>query len=134
MMCECERALHQIDRGTVLRFLIALPIYFIIFMCLPAGTWAWTRGWLFVAVFAGCIVPALLYLQRVNPEVLVARTHYYGGTKTWDKVLLGFFFVAVYAIVPVAALDDARFGWSQLPWWVCGVGYGLFVAGFAVVT
>ncbi|HEY7155328.1 MAG TPA: isoprenylcysteine carboxylmethyltransferase family protein [Gemmataceae bacterium] len=64
----------------------------------------------------------------------VARTRSYEGTKPWDKILLGFFFSAVYAIVPVAALDDGRFHWLPLPWWVCGVGYVLFLVGMGIVT
>ena len=27
------------------------------------------------------------------------------------------------AIFVVAALDDGRFHWLPLPWWLCGVGY-----------
>jgi protein-S-isoprenylcysteine O-methyltransferase Ste14 len=34
----------------------------------------------------------------------------------------------------VAALDDGRFHWYGLPWWVCGVGYGSFIVGFGIAT
>jgi protein-S-isoprenylcysteine O-methyltransferase Ste14 len=114
--------------------LLALPAYFALFMFLPAGTWAWAKGWLFIGAFVGTVAVAALYLWRVNPEVWVARTRSHEGTKRWDKILLGFFFPAVYAIVPVAALDDGRFQWLPVPWWVCGVGYALFLAGMGVVT
>jgi protein-S-isoprenylcysteine O-methyltransferase Ste14 len=114
--------------------LLALPVYFALFMFLPAGTWAWAKGWLFIGVFLGTVAIAALYLWRVNPEVWVARTRSHEGTKRWDKILLGFFFPAVYAIVPVAALDDGRFQWSDLPRWACGVGYVLFLAGMGIVT
>src|SRR6516162_3185797 len=114
--------------------LLALPVYFALFMFLPAGTWAWTKGWLFIVVFLGTLVIVALYLWRVNPEVVVARSSSHKGTKRWDKILLCFIFPAVYAIVPVAALDDGRFHWFPVPLWVCGVGYVLFLVGMGIVT
>src|SRR5262245_7372846 len=116
-----------IDRGRLVVILLALPVYFALFMFLPAGTWAWTKGWLFIGVFLSTVAVAALYLWRVNPEVWVARTRSHEGTKRWDRILLAFFFPPVYAIVPVAALDDGRFHWFPLSWWVCGVGYVLFL-------
>jgi hypothetical protein len=95
-----------INRGRLVRFLLALPVYFALFLFLPAGTWAWTKGWLFIGMFLGTLAVVALYLWRVNPEVMVARTGLHEGTKRWDKILLWFFLPAVYAIIPVAALDD----------------------------
>ena len=129
---------HQPRQGVNKRrlvvFLLALPAYFALFLFLPAGDWAWAKGWLFIGVFLGTLAAVALYLWRVNPEVVAARTGSHEGTKRWDKILLWFFLPAVYAIVPVAALDDGRFHWSPMPLWVCGVGYFLFLAGMGVVT
>src|SRR5205823_851286 len=118
-----------IDKRRLLGALLAMPVYFALFMFLPAGTWAWVKGWLFLGVFLTTVAIASWWLWRVNPEVVAARTRSPAGTKRWDKVLLSFFFAAVYAIIPVAALDDGRFGWLAVPWWVCAVGYTLFLAG-----
>lgn len=125
---------RRIDRRRVVLTLVPMPIFFAVFMFLPAGTWAWTKGWLFIFVFLGVVTLAAMYLWRVNPEVIVARSSSHQGTKRWDKILLIFFLVAVYAITPLAALDDGRFHWFPLPWWVCGVGYVLFLAGMGMVT
>lgn len=122
------------DWARILRFLLALPTYFVLCMFWPAGSWNWGRGWLFVGVFVVTMIAAAVYLRRVNPEILVARTQRHAGTKRWDKILLGFFLAATYAIIPVAALDDGRFHGSRLPWWVCGLGYALFLLGMAIVT
>jgi protein-S-isoprenylcysteine O-methyltransferase Ste14 len=124
---------QRLNRRRVVVFLLAVPVYFALFLFLPAGTWAWTKGWLFIGVFLGTLAVVALFLWRVNPEVVVARSGLHEGTKRWDKILLGFFFPAIYAIVPVAALDE-RFGWSGLSWWACGVGYVLFLAGMGIVT
>lgn len=64
-------------------------------MFLPAGTWAWPKGWLFVLVLLGVISAVLAVLHRVNPEVIVARSRFHEGTKGWDKVLLSFYFPAM---------------------------------------
>ncbi len=129
-----DQKLERLNRRRLALTLVALPVYFALFMFLPAGTWTWTKGWLFIVVFLGTLAVVAFYLWRVNPEVVVARTGFHEGTKPWDKILLWFFLPAVYAIVPVAALDDGRFHWFPVPWWVCGVGYILFLAGMGIVT
>lgn len=120
-------------RHLVLR-LICLPVFIALFMFLPAGTWAWPKGWLFVLVLLGVISAVFLVLHRVNPEVIVARSRIHEGTKRWDKILLCVYFPAMLAVIVVAALDDGRFRWSPVPWWICGVGYALLLAGIGIVT
>lgn len=123
-----------INRRRVALILVVLPLFFVLLMFLPAGTWAWTKGWLFILVLLGIIAGVFLYLWRVNPEVLIARSHTHEGTKRWDKILLGFYFPTVWAIVPVAALDDGRFQWSSVPWWACVVGYALLLVGVGITA
>ncbi len=123
-----------INQRRLIGFLVAVPVYFALFMFLPAGTWAWTKGWLFVGVFLGTLAVVGVYLWRVNPEVVVARTGSQKGTKRWDKILVPILLAVVYAIIPVAALDDGRFHWFPVPWWVCGVGYVLFLVGMGILT
>src|SRR5262249_19410172 len=104
-----------LKKGRVVGFLLALPVYFALGMFLSAGTWAWTKGWLFLGVFLATLAVVALYLWRVNPEVVVARTGLHEGTKRWDKILLRSFLPAVSAILPIAALDDARVPYRQVP-------------------
>ena len=123
-----------INKRRLVGFLLGLPGFFAVFMFLPAGTWAWTKGWLFIGVFLGTLAVVALYLWRVNPEVVVAKSSFHEETNRWDIILLWFFFPAVYAIILVAGLDDGRFHWFPVSLWVCGVGYVLFLAGMALVT
>ena len=58
-----------VDKRSLVAFLLALPVYFALFMFLPAGTWAWAKGWLFIGVFLVTLAVVALYLWRVNPEV-----------------------------------------------------------------
>ena len=123
-----------INRRSLVLRLICLPVFIVLFMFLPAGTWAWTKGWLFVLVVLGVISAVFIVLHRVNPEVIVARSRFHEGTKRWDKILLCLYFPAMSFVVLVAALDDSRFHWFPVPWWVCGIGYALLFAGIGVVT
>ena len=125
---------ERLDRRRLAFHWLATPLVLALLLFLPAGTWAWVRGWLFVLVFLVAFTLAALYLWRVNPEVVVARSRTHRGTKGWDRILLGFWFLAFGAIFPVAALDDGRFHWLPVPWWACGLGYALLLAGVGVVT
>ena len=109
-------------------------LIFLLCLFLPAGNWAWARGWLFFVVVVGTSILITLYLRRVNPDVIAARVNRHEGTKGWDRWLLGILIPAIVSILPVAALDDGRFHWSHVPWWVCGIGYVLLVAGLAGMT
>jgi protein-S-isoprenylcysteine O-methyltransferase Ste14 len=125
---------QQINRRRILLILIALPVYFALFLFLPAGRWTWLSGWLFMAVFVGASVGIFLFLWRVNPEVVIARSQPHEGTQRWDRILLWFLFPTMWSILPVAALDAGRFQWTAVPWWVCAVGYSCLLTGLAITT
>jgi protein-S-isoprenylcysteine O-methyltransferase Ste14 len=92
-----------------------------------------TEGF-FVTLLVGTLVVAGVYLLFVNPEVVVARIRFHRGTKRWDIILLCFLLPAVCAVFLVAALDDRRFHWLPVPWWVRGIGYVLFLVGVGIFT
>ncbi|MCA9174313.1 MAG: isoprenylcysteine carboxylmethyltransferase family protein [Planctomycetales bacterium] len=125
---------HGSHRRRAALWLIGLPSFFVLFMFLPAGTWVWAKGWLFLFILLVVVSAIFLVLRRVNPEVIVARSRFHQGTKSWDKILLSLYFPAMSAVVLVAALDDGRFHWYPIPWWVCGVGYALLLVGIGIVT
>jgi protein-S-isoprenylcysteine O-methyltransferase Ste14 len=85
-------------------------------------------------VFVAASIVITTYLRRVNPEVIAARVNRHKGTKGWDRWLVGFLISLMVSILPVAALDDGRFHWSHAPWWVCGIGYVMLIAGLAGTT
>jgi protein-S-isoprenylcysteine O-methyltransferase Ste14 len=125
---------EKLNRRRLVLFLLADLAFFPLFMFLPAGTWTWDKGWLFILVLLAVSLVASLVLWRVNPEVVVARNNPHQGTKHWDKILLWFLLPPFLAIFPVAALDDGRFHWFPTPWWICAIGYLLLLIGIAVMT
>jgi protein-S-isoprenylcysteine O-methyltransferase Ste14 len=108
----------------------------LIVLCLflPAGTWMWARGWLFLFVLVVASIVGTLYLRRVNPEVIAARINRHEGTRRRDRNLGVIFLTTVMAIPILAALDDGRFHWLPVQWWVCLIGYTFLIAGLAGMT
>src|SRR5947208_13055743 len=103
--------------------LLGIPLFCVVFLFLPAGTVAWCRGWGFLLVCWTMEMSARQYLERTNPALLTARSHiFYPGTKRWDKVLLSILLPVVLTIFPLAAMDNQRFQWSAVPWWLSACG------------
>lgn len=96
----------------------------------PAGTIDWRRGWLTLSLFAILTVFAVGWIRRENPELIAVRQKFQPGTKGWDAVFAPVIIVFFFSIMPVAALDDARFRWAPTPDWVPLIGYALLVAGY----
>ena len=118
----------------ILRIGLALLCY-VLCLFLPAATLAWFRGWLFFFVMMGTMTLVSLYLRRVNPDVLAGRINRHDGTKHWDQHLTRVFLLpAILAILIVAALDDGRFHWFPVSWWVRVLGYALLIGGMVGVT
>jgi protein-S-isoprenylcysteine O-methyltransferase Ste14 len=113
---------------------VATLLILVLFLFVPAGSISWARGWLFLLVVVILLGAAVLYLWRINPEIFTARSRIHPGTKRWDRILLGFLFPAMIAIVPVGALDDGRFHWSRMSWWFVGLGYFLLTMAVAITT
>ncbi len=122
------------DRRRLLVSSVLTLLNFNLCLFLPAGTWAWPRGWLFFSVVVAASIVFGLYLRRANPDVIAARVNRHEGTKGWDRWLLGLLIPAMASILPVAALDDGRYHWHPVPWWACGIGYALVIAGLAGFT
>ncbi len=97
----------------------------------PAGTLDWPRGWIFLGVFCAATAIACIWLWAENPEIFAARRKIHRGAKSWDVVLTLGIILAFSAVLPVSALDDARFRWAPQPDWVVWLGYVLFLAGYA---
>jgi protein-S-isoprenylcysteine O-methyltransferase Ste14 len=96
-----------------------------------AGTLDWWQGWLLLFVSLAVTLVFVPYLWHVNPDLLVARSRF-RFVKRWDKILVCFMIPSLVAVVVVAALDSGRFHWLPVPWWVCAVGYVLFLLAFGL--
>lgn len=115
-------------------YVIVFPLAFAAMLFLPAGTFAWRLGWLFLVVFLALTLAASLILWRLNPEIFDARRRIQPGTKSWDQ-LVASAVIVLFAVVPiVAAFHTVRYGGTVLPGWAIVLGYLLVVVGFATMA
>jgi protein-S-isoprenylcysteine O-methyltransferase Ste14 len=136
MAAECDqpRQPEPIDRHRLIISIISSLLIAVLCLFLPAETWLWFRGWLLLVVLVGASVVITVYLRRVNPDVIAGRVNRSKGTKRWDLILGAFWLPTMLAIPILAALDDGRFHWFPVPWWVCLLGYTFLIAGLAGMT
>ncbi len=100
----------------------------------PAGRLDWLAGWIYVGVVALYFLVSLVYLERVNPEVIEARMRMGKGTERWDIVWGIIFGPILLAIYVVAGLDAIRFEWSAMSPLLWPLGLILFVSGAALFS
>ncbi len=113
-----------------------LFLMFILGLCifLPAGTLSYWQGWVFLAVFAGCVILITAYLIRFDQRLLASRVQA-GPTAETQKSqqllqsLASLFFLALFIIPGL----DYRFHWSQVPPWLSLLSDALVALGFYIV-
>jgi protein-S-isoprenylcysteine O-methyltransferase Ste14 len=104
-----------------------------VILFLPAGTFHYWQGWLFLALFALATWIPTVYLIRTNPAALERRMHAGPGreTRPVQKVISAIAFSSMVALI-VFSVFDHRFGWSAVPATVSVIGDVLVGLGLAV--
>jgi len=98
---------------------------------LVAGTFLWSREWMYLAVLVAGVVSGQLYVARKNPALRKRRRTLGANTKRWDLAWNAFFW-PLMASAPIAAGFEARGGVAPLPVWVLFLGLPLFAAGISL--
>ena len=70
MAAIADQPHEPIDRRRLIISTVSSLLILLLCLVLPAGTWGWSRGWLFLVVVVGASVVDILYLWRVNPDVI----------------------------------------------------------------
>src|SRR5262249_10354343 len=99
-------------------FLWQLAIFLIsaLVVFLPAGTFAWAAGWIFLGIFFGFVFLLSLWLLYRCPELLAERLTFLKPNQTrWDKVFHLLFYTLSPAWLALRPLDTVRWQWSHLP-------------------
>jgi protein-S-isoprenylcysteine O-methyltransferase Ste14 len=124
---------EEIDRSRLVLLGLAKFLFVALLMFLPAGDLGWRKGCIFLLVNLAVTAVFVPYIWRVNPGLLAARSRMHWD-KRWDIILSLIMAATITAIFVVAALDDGRFHWLPIPWWLCGIGYLMFLVGMALGT
>ncbi|BBX45851.1 isoprenylcysteine carboxylmethyltransferase family protein [Mycobacterium cookii] len=122
------KLLGRASLSGVVGILISLALLFV-----PAGTFRYWQGWVFLTVFALATWIPTIYLMRTNPAALERRMHA-GPTKETrpvEKAIIVIAFASLAAMVVVSVLDH-RFGWSVVPQAVSVIGDVLVVLGLTL--
>ena len=97
---------------------------------LPAGTVAYTNGWLLMGLlFVPMLIAGFVMLAK-SPELLRKRldAKEKQGTQKGVVAFSGLMFVGGFVVAGL----DFRFGWSAMPAWVVAVASVLFLAAYAL--
>ena len=125
------------SQSTVLKGLVGLTVAVIVavfawFVLVYASRLGWTLGWIYVCILIASSTINLACMLRWNPELIDRRMRFGKGTKTWDKVWLVLFVLAVIGIYVVVDID-ARNGGSSSPGGMWLLGFAIFVPGWTLV-
>ena len=104
-------------------------LFFLLILFICAGRINYWQGWLYATI---CIMSVLLnsFALRNKGELAEERSEVKSGTKTWDKIIIGFSAVTLIIIYIVAGLDSGRFHWSPgFHWSINAVGVILVLSG-----
>ena len=97
---------------------------------LPAGSLAYTWGWLFMALLFVPMFGAGLVMLAKSPEMLKKRLDV-KEKRSAQKGVVGFSGLIFLAGFVVAGLDY-RFGWSKMPLWVIITASVLFLVAYGL--
>ncbi len=97
---------------------------------LPAGTWAYTYGWLLIGLLFVPMLIAGFVMMAKSPELLKKRLDVKEKQGS-QKGVVGFAGLMFIAGFVVAGLDY-RFGWSDMPAWVVVAASVLFLVAYAL--
>jgi protein-S-isoprenylcysteine O-methyltransferase Ste14 len=99
---------------------------------IPAGTLAWTWGWVYLGLYLLGILVSAFFMLRLNREAIARRAES-AGMKDWDKIVGGLFTLVYFLGIPIVAGLDIRFGWTEaLDLGLHILGGTLFLLGFAL--
>ena len=111
------------------KFLAGLVLVGVL-LFVPAGTFAYWQGWLFIALLFGPMFIAGVVLLLRQPELLRKRldAKEKQGEQKWVVALSGLMFLAMFVVAGL----NYRFQWCLLPDWAVYGASVVFLIGYAL--
>ncbi len=112
---------------------IGLAIVFALALFLPAGTLAWTAGWVFLALFFAFYLSVETWLIQHNPGLAEERLHWSAANqKGWDKIVFPLLLAFPLLWLAFIAFDAERGHWSPVPLWLQWLGAAILLVSFYI--
>jgi len=122
--------MNALYRQAVIQGVLGMA-FFVALVFVPAGTWNYWRGWLFLGVFAASTTALTIYLAKHDSPLLERRLR--AGPqherKPAQRVIVTLVSIAFFAMVILPILDFRR-GVSRVPAWVSVVGNAIIVLSY----
>ncbi len=120
--------LKAIGGFAFLMLVLALALF------IPAGSLSFWQAWVYLAVWAVCVILITLYLVKNDRELLVGRVQAgpVAETQKNQKIIQSLASLCFIALFIVPGLDY-RIGWSSMPPIVSLIADGFVALGFYIV-
>src|SRR5215510_995726 len=120
-------------RQALVESIFGVPV-FLALIFVPARTWSYWQGWLFLAVFGASATSFTIYLARYDRPLLERRLK--AGPQyeqEWSqKIIVSLVFVVFAAVIVLPVLDH-RYGLSPVAPWVSVLGNLVVVLSFLFI-
>lgn len=115
--------------SAVTKFLAGLVLLALLIF-LPAGTLAFTQGWIFMAVLFLPMLMIGIVLALKSPELLRKRLNSKEQENTQKGVVISSLLMFLTGFITAGL--SFRFGWLRLPMWVSVTAAVIFLIGYAM--
>lgn len=126
-----SRGLNKYGRRRIAQVLIHLVIVVAVYL-IAAGRLDLPWVWVYMGLATLSVLVGGFYVMHKNPETINERGRPAEKQPKWDKILISVYFILFAGVYIVAGLD-ARFGWSQVPFWLHSLGVAVTALG-SVIT
>lgn len=115
--------------GVALRIGLGIPFIALI-VILPAGTWNYWQGWMYLATLLLPMLGSTVYLFKNDPDLLERRMRMREKEGAQRKIIgvLAIYFLLAFTLPGL----DVRFGWSNVPPLVSILADGLVFTGYMI--
>jgi protein-S-isoprenylcysteine O-methyltransferase Ste14 len=120
----------KLTQIVISRYIMAIVFFLIIFF-LPAGTFNYWEGWVYMAILLFPMLFGLIYLLKKSPELLARRMQFKEKVNQ-QKWIVGFSYIPLLLAFILPGFDY-RWGWSTIPLWIIILGQIMVVVGYGIV-
>lgn len=107
---------------------------FVASIFLPAGTWQYWQGWLFIAAFSAATIGLTVYLARHDRPLLERRMNAGPQHETeWSQKIIASLIILTFLVFIILPSLDYRLGVSPVPAYLSFVGIVVIVLSFLLI-